>query len=103
MIFLIKKVTDLLKAISNRDLNSIITQFVVVGGAIGALWLAAQTQWAGGISVGDTTLAALNGWSLVFVGATLGTAASVVHDTTRAINSSDQVQTSALLPPRVGG
>lgn len=89
LVALVKKFVDFLKAVSNRDVNSVVTQLVSAAGAVGALLLAAQTQWANGISIGGTSLASLNVWSVVFVGVTLGSAAGVVQDVTRALNASD--------------
>src|SRR5437660_754661 len=95
LLLLIKKFVDFLRMVSGRDFSGIVTQLVVWSSGVGALFLAAQTQWAEGISIGDRPLSHLTAWSIVFVGLTLGSTASVVSDFTKAVDNSD----SAKRPP----
>lgn len=97
LLALVKKFGDFLKGITNRDWNSVVTQLVVWAAAWAALAVAAHTAWAAGISIGDTSLADLNGWSQLFVALTIGSGASLVHDTTKAVDNSAPAATSAAI------
>lgn len=99
LLALVKKFGDFLKALTNRDINAAVTQLVLWAAAWGGIALAAHTAWAQGISIGDTTLADLNGWSQLFVALTIGAGAGVVHDTTKAIDSSVDNTNAAINKP----
>lgn len=98
LVALTKKVIDFLAMIRVGDWRAVATQVCVWAGAVGVLFLAAQTDWAGAIQLGDSTLDGLNGWSLVFAGMALGSTASVVHDTTKAIDDKQSAALPKLLP-----
>lgn len=89
MLALIKKFNDWIKQITNRDVNGVITQVLVwVVGVLG-VWLAAQTDFASGISIGDKTLDTLNFGSIVFVGLFIASSASLFHDYLQAKDDSN--------------
>ncbi len=97
LLALVKKLIDFLRYASARDVNGVVTQLVTWVSGFGALLLAAQTNWADQIMVGDSSLAALNVWSLVFVGMTVASSASVVHDVTKAVDNKDTAAIPKLL------
>jgi hypothetical protein len=88
MLALIKQLIDLLRSVRGGDTNSALTILTAWVAGVGVLLLVAQTDWATGISVGDYTLATLNVASLVFVGISIASGASVVSDTLGAIDTS---------------
>jgi hypothetical protein len=87
MLALIVKVVDFTKFISSRNLAAALTQIYVWLSGIVVVLLFAQTQWAGGIDIGDSTLASLNFWALVILGLSIGSVGSVVVDVTDAVDT----------------
>ena len=84
---LVIKIIDFFKYLSNRDLNGAGTQLVVWAAGVGAVFLYAQTAWADTIDFGGS-LSTLNGWSLLAVGLSVGSGASVVKDGFHALDNS---------------
>lgn len=80
MAALILKVVDFLRYLRAGDTNGVFTQLAAWVGAVLVVLLAAQTDWADGIGVGDKSLGTVNFWSLIFVGLTIGSGASVIKD-----------------------
>jgi vacuolar-type H+-ATPase subunit I/STV1 len=98
MMALIVKFVDFLRYARAGDANGVFTQvFVWVAGIAGVL-LAAQTDWAEEIMIGDRSLAALGIWSLVFGGLTFGSAGSLIKDTLKSVDSSNSAKIPTLLP-----
>lgn len=92
------KSVDLLRYLRAGDVNGVVTQLAAwIGGAAIAI-LAAQTDWADGITVGDQNLATLNIWSLIFWGMAAGSTASLVKDTTKALDNTNSAAIPTLLP-----
>jgi hypothetical protein len=92
---LVWKLVDWLKMVRQGKWNGVWTQAIVWGAGIVGVFLAAQTDYASGISIGDKTLTQLNGWSKVFVGLQFASLTSVGFDTKKALDASD----SAKMPP----
>lgn len=98
LLALVKKFIDFLRYATSRDTNAVITQLTAWVSGVGGLFLAAQTEWANGIEVGGQSLHNLSGWSLVFVGLTVASTASVVTDTLKSVDN----HTDARIPPLTG-
>lgn len=98
LVLLVKKILDFLRYATNGNINGVVTQLISWLAGIGAVVLVAQTDWASGINVGDATLSTLNFWSLLFVGLTISSGASVVHDVTKAVDGSDSAKIPTLIP-----
>lgn len=97
LVILIKKMLDFLRYLSAQDWNAVVTQLIAWVGGVGGVMLAAQTDWAGGIVIGDFTLENLSAWSLVFVGLTISSGASFIHDATKAVDNTDSAAVPTLL------
>lgn len=76
-----------LRGLLGRDWNTVVTILVAWVVGVVALVLVAQTDFAGGIAVGDFTLATLNGASLVFVGLTIASLGSGFNDVIGAVDN----------------
>lgn len=101
MFALIKKFIDFTKYVVNRDLNGSVTQLVVWGAGVLAVWLYAQTDWADTISFAGLTLAKMNMGSLVALGLGLGSTASVATDFIKSRDDSDSASMPPLVQPHV--
>jgi hypothetical protein len=66
-----------------------VTQLIAWAAGIATVLVAAQTQFAPGIQVGDYNLAHLSLWSQVFVGLTVSGVAGASFSFKRAIDNSD--------------
>ena len=98
LLSLVKKVIDLGKYITNRDMNGIVTTLAGWTAGVLAVVLFAQTNFADGIRIGDTALAALNFASQVAVGLTIGAGAGLAADFVSAKQPSDDPARLKLLP-----
>jgi hypothetical protein len=76
-----------MKDLTNRNMNAVITQLSVWVAGVAAITLAAATDYADAVNIGDKTLADLSTWSLVFIGLLASSLFSVVHDVTRTIGN----------------
>ncbi len=94
------KIVDFFRYARAGDSTGVLTQIVawVVGFVI--VLLAAQTDWADGIAVGDMSLATLNIWSLLFVGLAAGSGASFFKDAYKAIDPTNSAAIPVLVPER---
>lgn len=90
MLALIKKLNDWIKQVANRDVNGAVTQALVWAVGVFGVWIAAQTDFASGIPIGDKTLADLNSGSLVFVGMFIASSASLFHDYLQAKDDTNE-------------
>ncbi len=97
LVLLTKKLLDTLKYLSNSDWNGVVTQLIAWVGGVVAVLLVSATDWADTIQVGDLNLGALNTWSLIFVGLTISSTASFVHDVTKAVDNTDSAALPTLL------
>jgi hypothetical protein len=94
---LVLKFMDFLRYLKAGDVNGIVSQLIVWISGVGALLLVAQTQWAGEIAVGDTTLSRLSFWSIVFAGMSIASVASAGKDFFKAVDSSNTAKIPTLL------
>lgn len=95
MAVLVFALINFFKAISNDDKNAWLTQMIVWVAGILVVLLAAQTDFAGGIVIGDMALSDLNFWSLLFIGMTVSSLASFGVELKKALDRND----SAVNPP----
>lgn len=97
MLALIVKVIDFLRYAKAGDTNGVLTQLITWVSGVLVLLLVAQTNWADGISIGDTVLSKLGFWSVVFAGLSLASSASVVKDTLKSVDNSNSSAIPTLL------
>lgn len=97
MIVLTLKIIDFLRYARAADLNGVLTQLSAWVAGVLVVLLAAQTDWAAGINIGDKNLHTLGFWSLVFYGLSAGSSASLAKDTLKAVDNSN----SAAIPTLV--
>lgn len=96
---LVVSIINFMKYLRAGNTDGWFTQLVVWVSGVVVVVLAAQTDFAGGISIGDMTLSTLNFWSLVFVGLTLASVGSFAVDLRKAIDNGDSAVKPSLLPP----
>lgn len=97
LLALVKKSVDVVRYLSAKDLNGVVTQVVTWALGVAVVQLVARTVWASQVIVSSIPLTHLNLWSQVFVGLTIGSTSSVVHDAVRAVDNTDSAQVPALL------
>lgn len=97
MAVLVFAIINFLKAVKAKDANGAGTQVIVWVAGILVVLLAAQTNFADGISIGDQALSTLNFWSLLFIGLTISSLATFGTEVKKAIDGSDSASTPPLL------
>jgi hypothetical protein len=100
-IALMWKVVDFVKLLRVRDWNGVVTQAAVWGAGVGTTFLLAHTDFSSGIKIADLPLASLNASTLVLLGLSLGSTASVLYDGKRALDRSDSAAMPGLLSGEV--
>jgi hypothetical protein len=93
------KIIDLLRYARAADFNGVLTQLCAWIAGVVVVVLAAQTEWASGISIGDKNMHTLGFWSLVFYGLSAGSVGSVAVDARKAIDNSNSAAIPVLVPP----
>jgi hypothetical protein len=88
-----------LKNLTAKDWGAVVTQLIAWGAGIAGVFLMAETSFAGGISIGDQSLADLSFWSKVLIGLLATSLLSVGNEFKKAIDHSD----SAAVPQWFGG
>lgn len=101
LVALMKKVVDTFKFVTNRDVNSIVTQFVTWVTGIFLVWLATTADITQGLAIFGATFGDLNGGSIILGGMIFSSAASVAYDFQAARDNSDSAATPPLLPGTV--
>jgi hypothetical protein len=94
---LIKKAMDVLRYISGKDWNGLVSQVVVWAIAIGFVFLAAESSLFEHFDVNGLALGTLNNADLALFGLALGSGASVGWDLLRTFDNTQ----SAATPPLV--
>lgn len=97
MAVLVFAIINFLKAVRNKDTNASITQVIVWVAGVAVVFLAAQTDFADGIVIGDQLLTQLNAWSLLFIGLTIASLASFGVEIKKALDGSDSAATKPLI------
>lgn len=83
---------NFLKSCTNKNWSAATTQGIAWLSGIIAVFLAAQTDWAGGIVFGDRSLAAMNNASLVLVGLMASSLLGVVNEVKKALDNTDSAR-----------
>lgn len=96
---LIKKIIDFIRFIRARDIDGVVTQSVAWVVSVLVTVLAAHTDWADGFSVFGKIFSEASWQSHVFLGLLIGSSASLVTDTIKALDNSQ----SAAIPRLVSG
>ena len=86
---LVFTLVNFLKFLSARDWKAVASQLIAWGAGVGGIFLMGATQFASGVSVGDTSLDKLSGWSKLLVGLMATSILSTVNELKKAIDSRD--------------
>jgi hypothetical protein len=92
------KVIDFLRYARAADMNGCLTQLSAWIAGVVVVLLAAQTDWAAGINIGDRNLHVLGFWSLVFYGLSAGSGASIAKDALKAVDNTNSAAIPTLVP-----
>lgn len=95
---LVFSVINFLKFVTAKDVKSAVSQAIVWVAGVAAVTIAAHTDFASGISVADRTLDTLNAWSLVFVGLSWSSIATVANEAKKALDGNDTAAKPPLIP-----
>lgn len=98
MALLVVSLINFLKYLFSRDTNGLVTQLVVWIAGVAVIFLAAETNWAATIAVGELLLGDLNVASKIFVGLTVSSVAMFANDIRAAIDGKDSSRKPHLLP-----
>ncbi len=88
------------KLATNRKWSALLTQLITWTAGVAVVLLLAHTDFAADVEIGAYRLGALNVWSQVFLGLTVGSWGSVVYDIRRSLDNGDSAATPALIPPK---
>lgn len=102
-IALIWKIVDFVKFVQVRNINAIVTQVGVWVAGVAVLFLLAATDFASGVKIGDSVLGDLNWASVILIGLSIGSSASVLVDAKKAVDNTDSAavpRKSAVVAPR---
>lgn len=88
-IALIWKIVDFVKYLRVRNVDALVTQLGVWLAGVAVVLLLAATDFANGISIADYSLDKLNLASLLLLGLTIGSSASVAVDIKKAVDNTD--------------
>lgn len=97
MAALVFTVINFFKAVRNGDTNAWTTQLIVWVSGVVVVFLVAQTDFAESVTFGEWVLSGLNFASLVFIGLTVASLATVGNELKKAFDNTD----SAATPPLV--
>ena len=93
---LVIKFMGFLKALTNRDWNTAVTQLVAWGAGVGAIFIFGATQFD--FPVGDVALSQLGAMDKLVVGLTIASVGGFLYDTKKAIDDKDTAKEPHLLP-----
>lgn len=96
MATLIGKILDLAKYIRVGNLNAVVTQIVGFVAGVVVVMLAAQTNYASEIVLGDLSLADANIATQIFLGLLATSLFSALYDFKKAFDSTDTAATPSL-------
>lgn len=97
-IALIWKIVDFVKYLRARNSEAVVTQAAVWFAGVGVIFLLAATDFASAINVGDLSLGTLNAASLILLGLSVGSSASVLVDVKKAVDNTDSAAVPAGKP-----
>lgn len=87
MAVLVIAIINLVKYARAGDVNGVVTTLTVWLAGVAVVFLAAQTDFAGGIVVADAPLSTYNSWSLLFMGLTISSIAQFANEIRGAIDN----------------
>ena len=100
LVTLVTTTINLFRYLRGRDFNGAGTIAAAWVAGVAAVMIAAQTDFASGIAVGDRTLEGLNAWSQVFIGLSVASLGSFLTDAKKAIDNTDTAVKPSLIPER---
>jgi hypothetical protein len=86
---LIWKIVDVVKYLLERNRKAVITQMGVWAAGVSVVLLLSASDFASGIDVADYQLSTLNLASLILLGLSVGSTASVAVDVKQAVDNTD--------------
>jgi hypothetical protein len=96
------KLVDWVKQIRVKDVNAVVTQASVWVAGVFVVFLLAQSDFSHAIRIaGGIPLDRLNAWSLILVGLTVGSSASVGYDFRRSFDNTDSAAQPSLVTGEV--
>lgn len=95
---LVTTTINLFRYLRGRDLNGAGTIAAAWVAGVAAVMVAAQTDFASGIAVGDRTLEGLNVFSQIFVGLAAASVGSFLVDAKKAVDNTDTAVKPPLIP-----
>jgi len=90
---------NLLKNLTNKNWNPVVTQLIAWVAGVVVVMLFAQTDWAETLTFGDRSLASLNGSSLFVIGLMASSILGVVNEVKKALDDHDSAVQPPLIPP----
>lgn len=99
LIALVTTTINALRYARGRDWSGAGTIAAAWVAGVAAVMIAAQTDFASGIAVGDRTLEGLNIYSQLFVGLSVASAGSFLTDLKKAVDNEDSAVKPHLFPP----
>lgn len=93
----VMQLIGLIRHVRGKEWDAAITTVLSAAAGVGVLALFAQTQFAGTWEVEGITVGDMSGGTLIWVGIILGTGASTLHDTLRAVDSTGTTNAPKLL------
>lgn len=94
---------DFIKYLRARDTNGYVTQLAVWLAGIGVTLLIKISDFAGNFDIGGVVLNDANTGTVILAGLGLGSAAMLVNDVKKAIDSNDSAAKPDLVGPVAGG
>lgn len=94
----IKKAVDFIRSLRGKDTNAIVTQIVAWLSGIVVVWLAAHVDFASAVEIANVQLDQMSLWTQAALGLLLGSGASIVQDTFKAVDNSQSEAKPKLVP-----
>lgn len=96
----VRQVTDLLKQITNRDVNAVVTQVLAWLAGVGLAFLVGASDFGRLVPVGSSNLGAIDGPAKLLVGLVFLAIAGAAHDLKKAVDTSNSTNSNTtLIPP----
>ncbi|MBM0203496.1 hypothetical protein JNW90_10505 [Micromonospora sp. STR1s_5] len=97
LLALAKKLVDLGRYASGRDLNGVVTQLVAWAAGVVVVIAFAASDWASLVTFGDLSLAKMGLMSQILAGLTVGSTASLGQDLLKAVDQNQSERKPTLL------
>lgn len=92
---LVWKIVDVVKYVRAKNLDAVITQVGVWFAGVVVIILLAATDFAQGVVIASARLSDLNVASLILIGLSIGSSASVLVDAKKALDNTDSAVVSS--------